>query len=475
MFAVAAILLQQPLYFRMTSVLVRYQGAQSKFQCTMLTAQKENKHLTLVQRPPTLRSVETVVHSIDGLRERVQGFTVEQLSETERTFQSMSLRLGALQQTISALSEIKALMGKVEQLLPQAQAATVDESTLASAGSFTPLHSLPHVGNIAKFRRIIKLVKAVESVSGLLESSDSKDRALVLDIDANAEPARVDRVVATLTAIEYPFAEAVQNSAIVTPAGQGNNEGSEHSQRLATSATDFVRTEPNCGEAFDIISAKEATSSCKTMDESVAASEHRAGSDAVTLASTPSDQSDSSIYNEPDFDRRLLDDVIKNYGEFNVVPNLPATTKAKKEVKHDAAALKRAADSTTTTNSASHRNFPAQRKDGELDRKLKKLIKDYGEYDLYSRHSPLNLKTCILVAFLLLSLVFSGFYFFSIPKSIRPAANSSSAVQSQAEGKPTANGETLSTGSVSNFDVPKPAEAGSSRNISSNIITKKTR
>lgn len=444
----------------------------------MLTAQKENKHLTLVQRPPILRSFETVVHSIHGLRERVQEFTVEQLSETERTLQSMSLRLRALQQTVNGLSEIKALMGRMEQLLPQAQAATVDESTLASGVSFAPLHSLSHVGNIAKFRRIIKLVTAVKSVSLLLDSSDSKDQALILDMDANAEPAKLDQVVGTVTPIEYPSAEAVENSTIVSTARQGNSEGSEQSPGPATSATDLVRTEPNCDEPLDIISAKEATSSCnfnKTMDEFIRATEDPAGIEPVIVASTGSGQSDTAVYNEPDFDRQLLDAVIKNYGEFNVVPNLPATTKAKKELKLEASASKHTADSNAPVNSAIHRNFSTQRKDGELDRKLKKLIKDYGEYDLYSRQSPLNLKTGVFLALLLLTLIFSGFYFFSTPKSAGPTVNNSPAAHSQDQGTRTANGETLSTGSVSNFDVPKPVEAGSSRNISSNIVTKKTR
>ena len=444
----------------------------------MLTAQKENKHLTLVQRPPTLRSFETVVHSIDGLRERVQEFTAEQLFETERTLQSMSLRLGALQQTVNGLSEIKALMGRIEQLLPQAHAVTVDESTLASGANFAPLHSLSHVGNIAKFRRIIKLVTAVKSVSLLLDSSDSKDQALILDMDANAEPARLDQVVETLTPIEYPSAEAVENSAIVSTAREGNNEGSEQSPGLATSATDFVRTEPNCDEPLDIISANEAASSLhfsETMDESFESTEDRAGIEPLIVASTGSRQSDTAVYNEPDFDRQLLDAVIKNYGEFNVVPNLPATTKAKKDIKLEAPASKRTADSNTPVNSAIHRNFPTQRKDGELDRKLKKLIKDYGEYDLYSRQSPLNLKTGVFVALLLLTLIFAGFYFFSTPKSTGSAVNDSSGAQSQDQGTRTVNGETPSTGSVSNFDVSKPLEAGSSRNISSNIVTKKTR
>jgi len=127
-------------------------------------------------------------------------------------------------------------------------------------------------------------------------------------------------------------------------------------------------------------------------------------------------------------------------------------------------------------------NLPSPRKDGELDRKLKKLIKDYGEYDLYSRPTPLKLKTGVVAAFLVLTLIFSGFYFFSSTKPAVPAsASSTSQSQSSSVAAPkepapnveTNSGETLSPPSVSNVDLPKPVEAGSSQNVA-NKVTKKT-
>lgn len=254
------------------------------------------------------------------------------------------------------------------------------------------------------------------------------------------------------------------------------SEQSQHSQSLAVE-TDLVRSEPNCDEPFDIISAKEATSSwnfSETLDESSEPTKDRAGSDPALVDFTASGQPHTAVCKEPDFDRRLLDDLIKNYGEFNVIPNLPATTKAKKEVKSGPPASKRTADSTTAANSTSHRNLPTQRKDGELDRKLKKLIKDYGEYDLYSRQSPFNLKTSVITAFLLLTLFFLGFYYFS-SNSAAPAPNTSSSVKSPDKEMTPGNGQTLSTGSTSSLEVPKSREGGSSRNLTNNIATKNTR
>jgi hypothetical protein len=57
------------------------------------------------------------------------------------------------------------------------------------------------------------------------------------------------------------------------------------------------------------------------------------------------------------------------------------------------------------------------KKEGDIDRELKKIIKDYGEYDIYSRHNRLNLKLAAIGAFLLVVAVFSGFYLLSSSKS----------------------------------------------------------
>jgi len=140
-------------------------------------------------------------------------------------------------------------------------------------------------------------------------------------------------------------------------------------------------------------------------------------------------------------------------------------------------------DSTAIPNPASQRNLPAQRKDGELDLKLKKLIKDYGEYDLYSRQSPINLKTGVVAAFLILALAFSGFYFFSSRTSAKPSHDPAS--QGKAAGDTTSEkvfkqGTTkirddTSAPSVSNTDVPTITEVERSRNPTNVVAPKKNK
>jgi hypothetical protein len=186
---------------------------------------------------------------------------------------------------------------------------------------------------------------------------------------------------------------------------------------------------------------------------------------------------------EADFDQRLLDDLIKDYGEFTIVPSSTPKREAKKEPKLEPTTATRV-QGPATVNLPTQPNLPSQRKDGELDRKLKKLIKDYGEYDLYSRQTPLKLKTGVVAAFLVLTLIFSGFYFFSSSKSAVPtSASSTSQSQSSADtaskatppNGETNSGETLSAPSVSNVGIPKPVEAGPSQNISNKAATKRTK
>lgn len=196
-----------------------------------------------------------------------------------------------------------------------------------------------------------------------------------------------------------------------------------------------------------------------------------------------SDQAQTEVSEEADFDRRLLDDLIKNYGEFSIMPST-AEAEVHQESKNDRPTSKPRVDSPIAVASVSQTTFPLQRKDGELDLKLKKLIKDYGEYDLYSRQTPLKLKTGVIAAFLFLSLVFSGFYFFSSPKSpITPSVSSASQSQNDSpapskETTPaveTSNRDPASAPSFANGETPKAVDTGTSHNPPNKVATKKTK
>jgi hypothetical protein len=121
-----------------------------------------------------------------------------------------------------------------------------------------------------------------------------------------------------------------------------------------------------------------------------------------------------------------LDDLVSNYGEFASSPNLPATISNKELQAFDPATIY---TPEVQPEQFSPVDLPMAKKNGDLDRQLKKIIKDYGEYDLYSGKQPTNLKKAGILAFVFLGLVFGGIYLFKAPPStakIAPASASSS-------------------------------------------------
>jgi hypothetical protein len=476
----------------------------------MLTAQKENSPLEtepLPQRPQTTRSLDRMVTSIEGLRERVQGFTLEQVSEVDQRLRTMSLQLGELQQRLRALAEMKQQIGPLQKAVQQAEADSLEQSRLATLVEPIAVQSITQFGTLLKFRRVIKLLKEAKRGSGVPASADVEARAPVLPkpVEIITEPPRNEQKLATdLPAIQHELPERStnENSVVVRSVALEQTEGVFDP---APVEMDFEPNEPFSNDPADAIFLDDSTASIQpreiiaefadTRDEPSSSHEaifeefkgtgdmevHLAIPETETAETTG--QPHTAASEETNFDQRLLDDLIKDYGEFTILPSSTPKREAKKEPKLEPTTATPRVNASATVNLASQRNLPAQRKDGELDRKLKKLIKDYGEYDLYSRQTPLKLKTGVVAAFLVLTLIFSGFYFFSSSKSAVPtSASSTSQSQSSAdtaskETPPigeTNSGETLSAPSVSNVDI-KPVEAGASQNVSNKATTKRTK
>jgi hypothetical protein len=526
----------------------------------MLTAQKENSPLDtepLTQRPPSVRSFDRVVNSIEGLRERVQGFTLEQVSEVDQRLRTMSLQLGELQRTVSALAEMKQRMSRLQKAVQQAEAESLERSRLATLVEPIAVQSIARVGTLLKFQRVIKLLKEAKSGLAVSAFADAEAKTPPLPRPVEVIPAspKNERELGTdLPAIRHELPERSASETTVVAVSEAPDE-SEAVLHTARAKMDFESVLPKPVEtvpalstngrqlATDLLairhelpegSANETTVDVRSedleqteatlyppevqmdfepnepfshepgnaiFDESTTSIEPREiiaefadtrdeplPSHAIYEADTEraAVQTQMAASEEADFDQRLLDDLIKDYGEFTILPSSTPKPEAKKEPKPkpeptpDTPRVNASAPVIPPTQP----NLPSPRKDGELDRKLKKLIKDYGEYDLYSRQTPLKLKTGVVAAFLVLTLIFSGFYFFSSPKPAVPAsASSASQSQSSSETAPkepapnakTNSGETPSPPSVSNVDLPKPVEAGASQNVVNKVIKKTTK
>src|SRR5262245_16893381 len=101
----------------------------------MLTAEKENSPLeteSLPERLQTTRSFDRMVNSIEGLRERVQGFTLEQVLEVDQRLHRMSRELSELERTLRALAEIKRQITRLQKAVQQVKAESLEQSKLAT-------------------------------------------------------------------------------------------------------------------------------------------------------------------------------------------------------------------------------------------------------------------------------------------------------------------------------------------------------
>ena len=447
----------------------------------MLTAQKENSPLDnepLPQRPPSARSFDKVVNSIEGLRERVEGFTLEQVSEMEQRLRTMSLKLGEVQRTVKALLEIKQRMSRIQKAVQQAEAERLESGRLATLMEPAAIQSIARVGTLLKFQRVIKLLKEAKSGSEVSVSTDSEAKNPIpkpievmpatpknkqeigdflavqhelasdeITVDAisgpldesetalhtalvrvNFEPVfskPLETISAPLTneqelTIDSPAIE--QSTANETPVDVTSEELEQHEASLHPSAgeMDFESNEPFSNapgspifdESTTLTEPREIIAEfADTRDDPLASHAIYEAEPEIAAFQTQMETSEDA-----DFDQRLLDDLIKNYGEFSISSRSTLNTETNKGPETTVTPQVVSAPVIAPTQP----NLPLPRKDGELDRKLKKLIKDYGEYDLYSRQTPLKLKTGIVAAFLFLTLVFSGFYFFTSHKSALP-------------------------------------------------------
>jgi hypothetical protein len=488
----------------------------------MLTAKKENSSVETespAQRLQTTRSFDRMVNSIEGLRERVQGLTLEQVLEVDQRLHRMSRELSELERTLRALAEIKRQITRLQKAVQQVEAESLEQSKVATLVEPIAVQSIAQVGTLLKFRRLIKFLKEAKEASGVSASADVEARFSVQPrpFEIIQERRNEQKFATDLPAIQHELLEDSDNKDVAVVM----NEAVEQTEVVfhpASLEADFEADESFSNERTGVAFFDENTALNRTgeiiaefadtrdepptshvralietdarMDETIFEEFRGTGKVEANLAAPETETVDATLQSrapnsdEADFDQRLLDDLIKDYGEFTILPTSTAKHEVKKETKLEAGTTLSRVSAPATVNPPTQPDLPSQRKDGELDRKLKKLIKDYGEYDLYSRQTPLKLKTGVVAAFLVLTLIFSGFYFFSSPKSAVPAS-ASSASQSQSFSNTASeetprnggsnSGETLSPPSVSNVDVPKSVEAGASHNIGNRATAKKTK
>jgi hypothetical protein len=393
----------------------------------MLSAQKEEIRLAAGTSPddlPNLGSFGKVVNSIQGLQQRLENFSADDVGNAHDKTQTLLLRLSDLRGKLETFTEIKASMAAVRDAVEQPLSDCAEIAKLDAVEKHAPIQTFMQANKLIQFPRLNKSAK----IPGTQIAGDADQSiwtcAQVQENDAPiprvAEDSEKGDAAQSLEAINLPALtsqSAIQTEiTTATVVEQENGLEDQLASRVAdlSSATAF---DPLLTPDSEILPVDEpqidicdsaASGSCDANTEAsprftspaATANEEETKDTVATTAST-------------DFDQRLLDDLIKNYGEFAASRKSSPTIEIPDSPPVNTTKIYADPTVRSTEIEFERKNLPSTKTNGDLDRQLKKLIKDYGEYDLYPRQSPINLKTGVIAAFLLLALIFSGFYYFS--------------------------------------------------------------
>ena len=405
----------------------------------MLNAQNKERPISpigLGSDAGAASNIGTVLESVQGLQQRLGDFSVDEISEAEATVRTLISRVYNLVKKLDRVTEVQRWVADARRMATEAENESIELPDLNVLDHSLPVHTIVQGNNLIPFPRPKKVLKENSEnslqapASELQQSGGWRSKANGL-ADQQVESSPIgpenrncelegvpatdvggEQVPLTLSAANEaptPAVAAPEDSALPQedfPAHNGD-EDLARSEIARIFAEDFGQSPE--GEAAELLATAPTFEFAKKDEQ----------------ATEPKKEDSPGV----DFDQRLLDDLIKNYGEFTASPTASAQAEAPTApsrpapVPADHRELR-----TSETSQPQVKGVPSARKEGQLDRELKKIIKDYGEVDLYSHRSPINLKIAGIAAFLLLGALVAGFYFYYSPSKaavdIAPAESS---------------------------------------------------
>ncbi len=436
-----------------------------------------------------------MLNSLQGLQQRLEDVSITDVTSAAANAQTLILRLRQFQDTIAAVALLKSATAEVSQSIAEIAPIDIDVVNLDSLENHPQLHAIVKASKLIKLQKLMTALKAGAQVSESQEEPSDDDVSAVsptVELTANrskefldafgGESAKGDlaglpKVVdASAAASQTLETDATSPSMTVasrllettTDAPIQEFTVTEETPLDSLAATDFPTAEAEFETAVAAVVKTPSPAEAALLEDFPAPTEQFAESLAmaalsqsfdakpVTQTAAPKQQTSCVKGTDPvdaskalvpangNFDLRLLDDLVSNYGEFAANPNLPATIE-KKEFQSCEPAASAAEEFQTEQPSPVEAGAPLVKKNGDLDRQLKKLIKDYGEYDIYADKPTTNIKKAGILAFVVLALVFGVIYFFKAPpytaKTAPAAANSTpSATQHDQNSQPGAQG-----------------------------------
>ncbi len=399
---------------------------------------------------PAVDSVGRMFNSIQGLQQRLNDFSLDEVAKASDTCKTLILSLAELQRRVARIAKIGKFVTAARGAIEGSTAGISDLCELIHLDTNPDAQETAHAGKIIQFPRSPRVswnnMQAVtRSASELPVPEDSSRTQIINTHFSFAQPTAAEATDPKFSAPQdssavKPLGESQQpskspnlvheipgcsnQSAEIPPAPQPETPQSNGTSTITVATGTLASSEPH-STGFDEPSVTDFQLSLASDDDEKQADEPRA-SEAT--------EANSLVPVGATFDQRLLQDLIKDYGEFASSPNVPIPIERKNDPDLSTKSNEQNNSATSSVDpQPAIRNLPRIRNEGDIDRKLKKLIKDYGEIDLYSRQSPVNLKTAVVGAFLLLIAIFSGFYLFSAPKdavSSRPVSGAENKMDS---------------------------------------------
>jgi hypothetical protein len=402
--------------------------------------------------PPGEGGFGKVLNSIQGLQQRLDDFSVEDVSRAQSKAENLIRELSLLQLKLNRLAITELVVTDARRTIISIPDNNFDLVDFDSLEKYPTLHLLVKASTLVELVR----VRAQSFANYIDELNAARESAEAMTVDSEPQVSKT------------PPSPFPQLEARAVEAGGGENTGAE----LPRGPLDELPAQ-------------------KTGPETVG--RH---AQSASLLDQPHGGSDEkkAISAKSGFNQRLLDDLIETYGDFVSSPNLSASLKPAKSmppkttdyeplaapsVKLEDVTLpavlpeavgvkigtakpiptKITQDETIFPPALEHPrptddNVTTSTKQYEIDRQLKSIIKDYGEYDLYQRHSSLNLKVVGILTCAFLLLVLGGLYFFRSPSPVASVPASSAGQSNDGSGTSSA-GHASSPSVTSNPDPAK--------------------
>jgi hypothetical protein len=386
-----------------------------------------------------------VLLSIQGLQQRLNDFSVEEVNRAHEQAHTLIHELEGLQARLLALAKLKQTADGVHARLAAIPEFDFDLIGPDSLENHPQLHAIVKAGKLIRMHRLLRDAQVAAQAaqlapeSGVVSPVDAeKLPELTLDTEASQQESASADVGANLSSAIQPAGNPVERQ-WVAPISR------------ARPIYDFAELE-----------LQETAKSPATLRDKP--SPTKAG-----RALSPSGKGNKRT-GKPHIDHRLLNDLVGAYGEFVISkqppagpqsittpgvveqmpvavpeetsqPELNASTAAFTLVPPEAAPkdppfvepLERSG-MLALPEPEQQREEPvfdgppvSSKSRGEIDRQLKSIIKDYGEYDLYSDQKSFNVKNAVIAAVIGVSLLAGGFFLFKASSTPAPSGIESGA------------------------------------------------